>query len=367
MFRHVEIECNFDMKERLIEIWCRHFIEFLQILANNSQLHSIKFRDLDLCFGPRIDTPTYNNICRAIVDFLGSERQLKRAEFHYCSFGFSEGVELLRKLTEHNWQSLTHLVLQEFFRYESNDKEQVSNDAQKLPTFADLPSLRTLEMDYSLIFENMVASQSPDIQTIKSCQTRVLSKIILNYYNDSMEIEDCRGLTSTDWRFLKILCPDLQVELSITTNSATRRLVEFFILPNMPVTRLDYRNEDFETGIEINVLFDHLLTCKTNEHLVSFHLEWMWPIQALSSTFIPFLQACRKLKYLELFIVYSARGIEVLLESWLENRPESLEKVIIDISDLEDEDDFPSLMNLTTEYVSLLKLAGLNIRVDFHS
>ncbi|GBM14969.1 hypothetical protein AVEN_116610-1 [Araneus ventricosus] len=370
MFRHVEINCNFSMKKRLLTTWCRHFIEFLQILTSNSQLLSVNFQNLVFCFGPCfwicVDTPTYKNTCRAIAEFLGSQRHLKRAEFHYCSFGFNEGVEVLRKLTEHSRESLTHLVLEDFVRWKSLDREQDSNCLRHLPKLAILSSLTTLETDYSLIFENMVASHSNDIQAIKSCQKRVLSKIILKYCDDPMEIEDFRGLKSTDWRFLKILCPDLQVDLSIITDSATRRKVEFFIVPNMPITRLFYINDTFDDGIEIAVLFDHLLACKTNVHLVTLHLVWMLPIQHLSSTFIPFLQACKKLKCLELFIIPPTNGIDLLMKSWLENRPESLEKVIIDISCIRDEEDYPSLMNFTAEYVSLLKLAGLNIRVDLH-
>ncbi|GBN23928.1 hypothetical protein AVEN_195026-1 [Araneus ventricosus] len=45
------------------------------------------------------------------------------------------------------------------------------------------------------------------------------------------------------------------------------------------------------------------------------------------------------------------------MESWLENRPESLEKVSKDISDMQEEDDFASLMILNNEYVSLLDIS----------
>ncbi|GBN17432.1 hypothetical protein AVEN_180682-1 [Araneus ventricosus] len=76
----------------------------------------------------------------------------------------------------------------------------------------------------------------------------------------------------------------------------------------MPITRLDYRNEPIDREIEINELFDHLLRCRTNYYLVDLRIMWKWPIGDFVSTFNPFLQACRKLKYLKLDIVYSASG-----------------------------------------------------------
>ncbi|GBO04298.1 hypothetical protein AVEN_8571-1 [Araneus ventricosus] len=368
MFRHVEIESTW------VYIWlmkksCRHLVEFLQILTSNTQLTSVKFLYF-ANFLPRIDKPTYNNICREIVEFLASQRHLKRVEFDLCFFNFPECVEILRKLTENSRESLTHLKLQNFLRDENKDIEKDSNAAQKLPMLEDLPSLRTLETDYSFIFENMVARQSTAIQKVKNYQTLVLSKLILYYFNEFTDIKDFRGLTSIDWGFMKTLYPDLQVELILTTDSATRRDLKFFIVPNMPITRLDYmdeRGEKSNRGIDISDLFGHLLACKTNDHLVTLHLDWKKPIQHLSSTFIPFLQACKKLKSLELIIYSPSSGIDVLLESWLENRPESLEKVIIHVSCIDVEDDFSSLLNLTTEYVSLLKKAGLNISVNLYN
>ncbi|GBO05741.1 hypothetical protein AVEN_211029-1 [Araneus ventricosus] len=117
--------------------------------------------------------------------------------------------------------------------------------------------------------------------------------------------------------------------------------------------------------IENDVLFDHILACKINDHLIVLHLEWILPIPDLDFTFTLFLQACKKLKYLELFNI-PADNIDPLMESWQENRPESLKKVVIDISDIQDEDDYASLMNLTNEYVSLLELVRLNIRFDLN-
>ncbi|GBN95112.1 hypothetical protein AVEN_127529-1 [Araneus ventricosus] len=368
MFRHVEIESTYT-HDCLRKIWCRHFVEFLKILTTKAQLTSVKF----LYFANflwRLDKPTYNNICSEIVDFLASQRHLKRVEFDLCFFNFQECVEILRKLTENSGESLTHLKLLNFLRDKNKDIEKDSNAAKKLLMLADLPSLRTLETDYSFIFENIVPRQSTAIQTGKNCKTPVLSKLILYYFNEYTKIEDFRGLTSTDWRFMKRMYPDLQVELILTTDSATRRELEFFIMPNMPITRLDYmdeRCEESDWGIDIAELFGHLLACKTNDHLVTLHLDWKKPIQHLSLTFNPFLQACKKLKCLEVTIYSPSSGIDVLLESWLENRPESLKKVIIHVSCIDVEDDFPSLLNLTTEYVSLLKRAGLNICVHLYN
>ncbi|GBM95314.1 hypothetical protein AVEN_171562-1 [Araneus ventricosus] len=358
MLQHVEIYYNaVTLNRQLIYTWCKYFIEFSQILASNSQLMSVEFGDFFDCFGV-IDTPKYNDMCRAIDEFLESQRHLKRAEFHNCSFEFNEGVELLRKLSEH---SLTHLVLRGFVVSDSLDREEYAIFLEHSLKLADFPSLSTFETDYSLIFENMVANLSNDIQAIQSCQTRVLSKLIL-YYCDDTEIEDFRGLMSTDWRLMIKLYPDLQVELINIKDYGRRRVMEFFIVSNMPISRLKYRI----WGIEIAVLFDHLLACKTNDHLVTLQLECEEPIQHFFSTFIPFLQACKELKCLELSVIYPTSGIDLLLKSWLENPLESLEKVIIDVWSIDDEAEYQSLIKLTTGYTFILKLRGLNIRVDLH-
>ncbi|GBO18052.1 hypothetical protein AVEN_189772-1 [Araneus ventricosus] len=115
----------------------------------------------------------------------------------------------------------------------------------------------------------------------------------------------------------------------------------------MPISRLEYSTVDFNPGTETAVLFDHLLACKTNEHLVYLKLEMAEPTQHLSSNFIPFLQACKKLKCLKMFMINTTSGIDVLLEPWLEIRHESLEKVIIEVSNMNYEDDCPSLINIT--------------------
>ncbi|GBO05740.1 hypothetical protein AVEN_211028-1 [Araneus ventricosus] len=235
MLQHVEIYYNAVTSNRkLIYTWCRYFIEFLQILTSNSQLISVEFGDLFHCFGV-IDTPKYNDMCRATAEFLGSQRHLKRAEFHNCSFEFNEGVELLRKLTEH---SLTHLVLRGFVVWDPLDRGEDANFLEHSLKLADFPSLSTFETDYSLIFENLVANQSTDIQAILSCQTRVLSKLILYY--GYIEIEDFRGLTSTDWRLMNKLYPDLQVELIDIKDYGRPSVMDFFIVPNMPISRLKY-------------------------------------------------------------------------------------------------------------------------------
>ncbi|GBO37468.1 hypothetical protein AVEN_102806-1 [Araneus ventricosus] len=367
MFRHVEIESTCE-QDCLMNNWCRHFVEFLQILTSNTQLISVKFRYFSYYHYPIRDTLFYNDICREIVDFLASQRHLKRVEFEHCFFNFQKCVEILRKLTESSRESLTHLNIRGFDDHNPMSQEQNSNLAQNLPanlpTLADLPNLTILETDYSLIFENMVAPQSNNIQTIKRRQTRVLSRIILNYSHTCMEIDHFRGLTSTDWRLLQNLYPRLQVEFNFMRSSSSRRDVEFFIVPNMPISRLEFIHETMFPVLEIAVLIDHLLACKTTEHLVTLRLFWQEPIQNLSSTFIPFLQACKKLKCFELFMC-DTTGIDVLLESWLENRPESLEKVIIDIVNLHNENDAPGWINVN-EYVSLLKLAGLNISVNLY-
>ncbi|GBN46985.1 hypothetical protein AVEN_18392-1 [Araneus ventricosus] len=357
MFRHVKVYYEFTRNGN----W-RHFIEFLQILTNNSQLFSFEFRGLPYLLR-HIDNPTYVNIYTVIVNFLGSQHHLKRVKFYGCYFGINEGVELLRKLFQHSRKSLTHLVLPGFVSYDPMGEGQNSNFAQTLPTLADLPILSTLEIDYTLIFENMVAGPCAALQRVKNFQTLALSKIILEYNYRIKKIEDFRGLTSTDWQILKRLSPNLQVELTIETHSPSLRVVEFFIVPNMPITLFEYRYEAFEMGMEIDELFRHLLACKTNDHLVSLYL-WSWkPDQDLVSHFIPFLTTCKKLRDLEISISYPTTFID-LMEYWLHNRPEYLENVFISILDIEDDEDYRTFKNLTSDYVSRLKLMGLNVQVE---
>ncbi|GBN68166.1 hypothetical protein AVEN_88012-1 [Araneus ventricosus] len=360
MFRNVEINGFHNKNNLLVKNWCRHFVEFLQNLTINTQLISVEFLYFTDCL-THIDTPTYKEICGAISDFLASQHLLKRVEFNICPFEYQECVQFLKILIENSRESISHLKLRDFLSDENEDIVQDSNVAQKLPVLADLPSLKTLETDYSSIFENMVARQSNAIQAVKNCKTLLLTKLKLYNYRTYTEIENFRGLTSTDWRFMKTLYPHLQVELILSIDSAARRVFEFFILPNMPISHLKYSNGDFNVGTEIAVLFDRLLACKTNEHLVYLKLDWEEPSQHLSSTINPFLQACKKLKCLVLFML-NITGIDVLLESWLENRPVSLEEVIIDILYQHNGNEIPGWINIT-DYVSLLKLAGLNIRV----
>ncbi|GBM18985.1 hypothetical protein AVEN_1600-1 [Araneus ventricosus] len=211
----------------------------------------------------------------------------------------------------------------------------------------------------------MSASQSSAIDELRSSEA---SKMIFQYYGS---VQSQFGLLTSDiWHFLKQSCSNLQVEVYFETDSQSREEVEFFIEPVMPITQLDYNfsvcKSEHSSIMEIDALFNHLLTCKTNEHLVSLRLAWILPIPDLASTFFPFLQACTKLKCLQLFIIYPANGLDLLANSWLENRPESLEKVFIDISGVGNKDNHSTLMYFVTEYVPLLVPVGLNLEVKLN-
>ncbi|GBM22395.1 hypothetical protein AVEN_166652-1 [Araneus ventricosus] len=365
MFRHVDIYYHILLpcQKDLIYIWCRHFIVFVHIMTSNSQLISVKIHNLFWCF-VHIDTSIRGDVKRALASFLKSQHYLKRVEFNYCFNNLQECVELLQELSENSRDSITHLGLRGLTCFGPEDLDQDSTVENNLLTFIGLPSLTTLAINYSVIFENLFARQSVVMKTLKNCQTRVkLSNLIL-YFDSLSDIERFQGLTSTDWQFLKKLYPDLQVELNFSTHFPSRRQVEFIIVPGMPITRLDYTYSFHPSVIEIDVLFARLLQCKTTDHLVSLCLKWKPPIPDLASTFIPVLQACKKLKCLDLSIIYPANGIDLLMESWLENRPESLQKVFIQISGVEDDHDYSILKNLTTEYVSGLELVGLDVKVD---
>ncbi|GBM18938.1 hypothetical protein AVEN_1566-1 [Araneus ventricosus] len=218
---------------------------------------------------------------------------------------------------------------------------------------------------YSYIFEKRPASQYAGIDKLRESQGW---KITIQCHGSILS--QFQGLASDNWRVLKQLHPDIQIELFFETNSQSRREVEFFIVPDLPITQLccsfTVCKSENSSIMDIDALLSHLLACKTNEHLVAFSLAWILPIPDLASIFIPFLQDCIKLKCLQLFIIYPANGIDFLARPWLGNRPESLEKVFIDISDVGNKGNYRSLMNLVTEYVSILKVIGLNLDVKLN-
>ncbi|GBN74659.1 hypothetical protein AVEN_197187-1 [Araneus ventricosus] len=370
MFRHVEVRYYHSTRSNYA--WCRHLIAFLQQMTTNSQLTSVKFRGFMWCF-PHIDASFRGDVKRTIGDFLGSQDHLKTIQFTYCFCNYGECLELLKELNVNSRNSIEHLRLQVLgFCEPLQAKEQDSDVTQGLLTLTGLESLTTaLEIEYSLIFENKFARQSAAIKTLNCTQRLILSKLIIEYdsfFRDT-DIDVYDGLKSFDWEFLTKLYPDLQVELNISSYSLLMREVERLIVRNMPITRLNYIIEDspnHSSLMQIEEFFFHLLVCKTNDHLITLYLNWEIPIPNLASTFIPFLQACKKLEFLDLFIASPVNGLGSLLESWLENRPESLEKVQILIFGIDDEDDRKTLQNSTTEYVSRLKSIGLNVKVDFY-
>ncbi|GBO28400.1 hypothetical protein AVEN_212593-1, partial [Araneus ventricosus] len=61
MFRHVEIKGPESENDNLVKNFCKHFVEFLQILTRNTKLISVEFRYLSDCF-MQIDSPTYTDI-----------------------------------------------------------------------------------------------------------------------------------------------------------------------------------------------------------------------------------------------------------------------------------------------------------------
>ncbi|GBL98426.1 hypothetical protein AVEN_187756-1 [Araneus ventricosus] len=177
-------------------------------------------------------------------------------------------------------------------------------------------------------------------------------------------MEDFRWFNINRLAKSNTLSPNLQVELMLLEPVHSHAVDGILIVPNMPSYAAGtYRYEAFEMRMEIDELFRHLLACKTNDHLISLDLFWYYTVQDLVSPFIPFLPACRKLKYLDISIRYPTNVID-LMEYWLDNRPEYLEKVNINIWDIEDDEDYTTLQNLTSEYVSRLELIGMNVEVE---
>ncbi|GBM18984.1 hypothetical protein AVEN_1599-1 [Araneus ventricosus] len=362
MFRHVEIDIVRNFDEHLIETWCRRLKVFLDILSGNSQLTSLKVRwpENFFLFNTMTCAKDLQNHIEGFVhdQKIGSfESEPKRVKIGFHSYYFFSPLAGLLNLwaEEKILEFPMHFVLRRFVNnIAPMDQENtaVSQDlhtllCQKSEIFRMLSNLQT---EYSFIFERMPASQSADIDKLRSS---LPSKIILSCYGSIQQHH--QGLESDSWRFLKQLYPDIQVEMYFETDSQSRREVEFFIVPDIPITQLEYSfsvcKSEHSSIMEIDALLNHLLTCKTNEHLVSLRLAWILPIPDLASTFIQFLQAFKKLKCLQIFIVYPANGIDRLLRSWLEIRPESLEKVFIDISDIGNEDNSSSLMNTVGEFI----------------
>ncbi|GBM18940.1 hypothetical protein AVEN_1568-1 [Araneus ventricosus] len=361
MFRHVEIDFIRTVNVYSIETFCKRLLVFLDILTRNSQLISLKVRWLEFFF---LSDTMNCEVQKAIDPFFNSQHQLKKVKFQSSYFAFQD-VDHPNDTAEDNRCLPTHFVLRRFINpIESMDQEStlVAQNLHALlcGRFQIFRRLPTLQTDYSFTYNSM--------SDVVDTENRSLSKVNLNCYGSIQA--HYRGLSSNAWRIRKQSCSDLKVELYFETDSQSRREVEFFIVPDMPITQLDYRftvcKSDHSSIMEIDELFNHLLACKINEHLVSFNLAWILPIPDLASTFTPFLQDCTKLKCLQLFMIYPANGIDLLARSWLESRPESLQKVSIDISHVGNEDNSISFMNLVTEYASLLKLVGLNFEVKLN-
>ncbi|GFT59504.1 f-box domain-containing protein [Nephila pilipes] len=361
MFRHVEIECS-SISSAMADIAWRQLKVFLHILTNISQLVSVEFRNLG-SYLHQLDTTNYDDIVRVIANFLESQQFLKKVEFHYCHFQFQECVELFKAMSEKSRESLTHLV---FRRFVDDDEPVMLEEgrvaAESLPELISerLPYLRILETDYSLFFDNMFSRHSNIADTFRNGRLLSLSKVILHC--EGFKRQRFRGLTSTIWRHLRQACPELEVELYFLPGSQLRRELEFFVLPDMPITFLDFKLDRHHTAstMDINTLFNNLLACKINNHLVTLYLVWMRSIPDLASALLPFLLACPKLKCLQMFTHHPVNGIDDILRSWLETRPVSLEEVLISISNVRNEDDYMSLTTLADEYVPLLQVLGLN-------
>ncbi|GBM33972.1 hypothetical protein AVEN_53837-1 [Araneus ventricosus] len=161
----------------------------------------------------------------------------------------------------------------------------------------------------------MFAGESTAIGTLQNCQMRALSKIILRFDHYRWMHARFRGLTSTTWRCLKQLCPDLRVELNFMSAIQSRREVEFLIVPNMPISQLCCKFVNYTPQqpsiMEIEAFFNHLLACRTTDYLVSLCVKWTRPIPDLALPIIPFLLACGKLQYLLLLVFSPANGIDI--------------------------------------------------------
>ncbi|GIY61245.1 f-box domain-containing protein [Caerostris darwini] len=360
MFRHVEIASTSIRIGMTDQSW-RQLKVFLHILTHNSQLQSIKFRNLGN-YLRQLDDETYADIFRSIASFLESQNHLKSVEFRDCFYPFQEGVELLRAATEKSRESLSQLVFRGFVDDEFSNREQHASVAVSLPSLVSerLSNLTVLETDYSLIFDNMFPRQPLISDAFKNSKMNNLSKLVLHC--EGFKQSHFQGLSSAFWRCFSQYNPKLKIELYFVPGSQSRREMEFYILPGMPITLLDYRLDRLHASsvMAIEVLYNHLLACKMNDHLLAVYLVWMRPIPDLS-TLHPFLQACSKLKCLQLFTLYPANGIDVLLRSWIENRPASLQEVLISISNVRNEDDYLSLTTVADEYVPLLQVLGLNV------
>lgn len=145
----------------------------------------------------------------SLAYLLRTQQRMKRLEFSKSCLDFRRAVELLENMTENSSKHLTHVVLRDFV--EGNHIHQEL--AQKKYTYLSqrFCNIKTLETDYSVIFENIFTPNPVDLKTSKGYHTRRLTKIILHC--DGTKIDNLRGLTSSTWKHLRKSCPQLQVEV----------------------------------------------------------------------------------------------------------------------------------------------------------
>lgn len=363
MIRHVKIECS----GRISYNWLRVFEEFFRTLMSSSpKLESVEFLKLKDIFLEG-DYETYEQAGRVIAGFLESQDELKKVKFFNCSFQFPDGMELLRLVARKYRQSLRCLGLRGFVSYNTGGRGNIAEFTRNLPTLCDFPNLTTLDIDYSLILSNMFSPAC--FETLRNRETPrpALSKIIL-LYDDAAQFasrqrpdrsDELRVLNSTRWQILRTLLPNLKVELTIQTCLLTSGILGFLITPNMPLTRLVYKHGGMNNTFKI---IERLRACQTNDHLVSLHLGIYPPDEDLVSPLDQILPFFGALKFLELSIPHST-DISNLIEHWRGNQIESLEKVVIHISDIRNDGYYRMAKILRSRYESQLNSIRRNVEV----
>lgn len=326
MFRHVSIDSNGSVAFPLSDSFFPQVIKFLNAL-NNSRLLSIKFigrgelKLLRMC-----EESFYRDLFGATVRFLESQNNLRSVEFRNSRFSFDGAAEVMKTLSENSAETLEKLILRRF----------VDGGGGDVCTYEKFVNLTYLEVDYSRFFERMFSGVT---------KNHALSRIVL-HCDDSVERTDVEGIA---WEH-----PALKVELYYVAGFEGQE-VDFYITPKMPLVLLDYSRYRWVTGhSDIGALFRHLYLCRS--HLESLNIIWLTPIaDDMAPVLIPFLRACTKLTRFQLHTLLPPPGFEVVLKSWIDNKPCRLKEVKISIST----DD--GLSRLIDEYARRLQAVGLNV------
>ncbi|GBN04830.1 hypothetical protein AVEN_1916-1 [Araneus ventricosus] len=368
MLRHVDIIVKSVKIEETDEIW-KQLKLFINILTYESQLTTIKFINLNN-YLYRLSHEDKEYLLQVILHFFTTQKNLKSIVFVKCKFEQDYACKLLKAIFYSDNHTIKNLTLRGFinediFRLLSHENKLILTQVCHR-----MAKVNSIEVEYTQIFEEFInciyekiICSEYQLHQMKSGMSN------LNIYCDGKRHFEFRGIPPNIWTLLRRVFRELKVEVNIKIRNSPENEIPKFLAESMPLNSLNFEFKKMFTSsrVKINAVFSHISNMNLSENIENLRIIYKAPISSFSETVVPFIQSCRNVKEIDMYVSYCPSELENSFKKILENHPPRLNKITVSFDYFQRNQSVEKISGIIGEYYALLKQSGIDWKLFYRS